>query len=193
MTTEKTASQEQAYNIQVTGRHVQVTDGMKQHAVDQISKLDHLAGRIIDVQVVMDIQRTNHECNIIMKYGHTRIKSHASTSDMYASIDQAVAKLDRQLRRYKKRLNDHHAKKIIIEDIPVSVYSVPETDATALDVEHKLVSAETQHLKTLSVDEAIMKMELSQEPCLVFRNQEDAQINVIVRRSDGHYGIIKVA
>ena len=107
---QKMAEFDQGYNIQVTGRHVEVTDAMKSYAQEKLSKVERFGDRIIDVTVTMDIQKLEHRVDIIMKYGHTLIKSHAATTDMYASIDQAIDKLQTQLRKYKRRLKSHHAK-----------------------------------------------------------------------------------
>jgi len=199
MTTQKEriAEFDQGYNVIVTGRHVHVTDGMKQHAIDKISKLDKLSDRIIDVHVTMDIQKISHRCDIMMKYGHTFIRSHADTSDMYASIDQAVAKLTRQLRRYRHKLNEHHAKKYDIEELPVTVYSVAEflseeEEPESVEAPHKIVASDTQKLKLLNEDEAIMKMELSQDRFMVYRSEEDRQVKVIYRREDENYGIVNL-
>jgi len=182
---------ELGYNINVTGRHVQITEGMKQHARDHIEKLERVGNRIIDVHVIMDIQKLNHRCDIVMKYGHTLIKSHAITTDMYVSIDQAIDRLSKQLKRYKKRLTDHHARKILVEELPVSVYAAAELTEEEKETEtHHLVSSETRRLKTLTIDEAIMKMDLSQEPFLVFRGEEDRRIKIIYLREDENYGLL---
>ena len=57
---EKMAEFDQGYNVMVTGRHMHITDGMKQHAIDRISKLEHIGDRILDVNVTMDIQKLSH-------------------------------------------------------------------------------------------------------------------------------------
>ena len=192
---EKIAEFDQGYNVMVTGRHVHVTEGMKQHAIDKISKLDKIGDRIIDVHVTMDIQKLSHRCDIMMKYGQTFIRSHADTSDMYVSIDQAVSKLSRQLRRYRNRLNQHHAKKYEMEELPVTVYSVAEflpDEEESHAAPHKVVANEARKLKLLNEDEAIMKMELSQDRFMVYRSEEDRQIKVIYRREDENYGIINL-
>jgi len=183
---------EQGYNVMVTGRHVHVTEGMKDHAIHQISKLDHLGNRIIDVNVTMDIQKLDHKCDIMMKYGNTLIRSHAITSDMYASIDQAVGKLNRQLRKYKRRLNEHHAKKHPIEELPVTIYAAPEyaEEHHEETEQHTVVSQDSEKLKILSLDEAIMKMELSERQFLVFRDEDSRQLKIIHRREDNNYGIV---
>lgn len=197
---EKMAEFEQGYNVIVTGRHVHVTDGMKQHAVERISKLDRIGDRIIDVHVAMDIQKLNHRCDIQMKYAHTLIRSHANTTDMYVSIDEAVDKLSKQLRRYKQRLHDHYAKKHPIEEVPVRIFAVEEYEEEFGEEEveaqpqiHRIVATETRPIKILTEDEAIMKMELSGDQLMVYRSEADRRLRVIYRREDGNYAVVEPA
>ena len=187
---EKTVEFEQGYNVIVTGRHVQVTDGMKQHAVERISKLERVGKRIIDVHVTMDIQKLSQRVEILMKYGNTIIKSHAVADDMYVSIDQAVDKLDRQLKKYKKRLQEHHAKEVKAVEVPVEVYSSVEEEFEESVPVHKIVATETRTLKLLTDEEAIMKMDLSGDPLMVYRSEKTQKLKIIYRREDGNYDII---
>ncbi len=192
------------YTIMVTGRHVHVTEAMKSYAEEKLSKLDRFGDRIIDIAVTMDIQKLEHRVDIVMKYGHTLIKSHAASNDMYISLDQAVEKLEAQLRKYKSRLNDHHSKDHPIVDMPVTVYSpsfeaVDEQevnqgiDSLNQDVlqPHKIVKVESQQMKILTDDEAIMKMELSGRHAMVYRNEETRKLKVIYRQDDGNYSVIE--
>jgi len=194
---------EQGYNVVVTGRHVHITNGMKEHAVEKISRLEKIADRIIDVNVTMDIQKLDQRVEILMKYGHTIIRSHAVSNDMYVSIDQAVDKLEKQLKRYKNKLRDHHAKGYPVIEMPVSVWALrsgEEEINEQIDLEsnkeeapqfHKIISQETRPLKILSEDEAIMKMELSRDQFMVYRSEKDNRLKVIFRKSDGNYGIMQ--
>ena len=193
-----------AYNIQITGRHLEVTDSMKTYALDKISKIERFMNRIIDINVIMDIQRMNHCVEIILKAGSTRITSKASSTDMYVSIDQAIDKLEAQIRRYKSKLQDHHAKGHAILNMTVNVLSPQEIEEDlGLDEEmnqnqnsvrfkpHRVVKQETLPLKTLTYDEAIMKMELSGDPFMVFKNEEDQKLKIIYRHENENYGIIE--
>lgn len=193
---------EQGYNVMLTGRHVHITDAMKEHAIEKISRLEKIGDRIIDVNVTMDIQKLDQRVDILMKYGHTIIRSHASSSDMYVSIDQAVDKLEKQLKRYKNKLQDYHAKGYPVVEVPVSVWALPEEEEINEQIEtentkkaaskyHMVVSHETKPLKVLSEEEAIMKMELSRDQFMLFRSEKDHRLKVIFRKSDGNYGIIQ--
>ncbi len=195
------------YNIAVTGRHVEITDSMKDYAIEKVSKIERFSQRIIDVIVTMDIQKLEHRVDIVLRVDHTKIKASASSDDMYASIDKAVDKLSEQLRRYKSKLNDHHAKGGKVVEMNVNVFKAPRAEEL-LDVNedieeenrrrleaayhpHQIVAKETRPLKTLTNDEALMKMELSRDVFLVFRSEEDRKLKVMYRRTDGDYGVIE--
>lgn len=192
-----------SYNIQITGRHVEITEAMKDYAIDKVSKIERFINRIIDVNVIMDIQRLDHRVEIILKMGNTKITSKASTTDMYVSIDKAVQKLEAQILRYKSKLQDHHAKGHAVLNMAVNVISTKETEDDSQGEEgshnspldrfkpHRVVKQESRPLKTLTYDEAIMKMELSGDAFMVFKNEEDQKIKVIYRRDDENYGIIE--
>jgi len=210
---QRIAEFDEGYNIMVTGRHVHVTDAMKAYAEEKLSKLDRFGDRIIDIAVTMDIQKLEHRVDIIIKYGHTLIKSHAASSDMYVSIDQAVEKLGTQLKKYKSRLKDHHAKGHPVAEMAVTVYSpmLEGESLEALDEQeanqgiefqnaqgemgplhpHKIVKSEAQQLKILTDDEAIMKMELSGRHAMVYRHEETRKLKVIYRQEDGNYCVIE--
>ena len=205
MTNKSTVAEiQQGYNVHVTGRHMHVTNAMKEHAVDRLSRLERFGERIIDVTVTMDIQKLEHRVDILMKYGHTVIRSHAVSDDMYVSIDKAVERLEQQLKRYKDRLRNHYAKGYPVVEVPVEVWSAQEESeeestqaigarpfVTGAVSSHRIVASETRPLKILSEDEAIMKMELSQDPFMVFRSEKTSRIQVIYRRNDGNYGILQ--
>lgn len=201
------AFKDSGYNITVTGRNVHVTDAMKDYALEKIGKLEKFGSRIIDVVITMDIQKLEHRIDIVMYVNHTKIKSSSATEDMYASIDLAVNKLEAQLRRYLSRLHDHHAKAAAVAEMRVNVVrALSEEEETGLinqeiDGEltrkaadalkpHQIIKQKTLPLKTLNNDEAIMKMELSQDSFMVFRGEADHKIYVIYRTDDGNYGII---
>lgn len=197
---------QEGYNITVTGRHFQVTDPMRDYVMEKLSKIEHFTNRIIDINVIMDIQRFNHRVDIILKSGNLKIKSSAITSDTYASIDSAVNKITEQLRRYKSRLQNHHAQGLPTMEMNVSVVRPSREDLLDVNEEiesenykemeekyrpHTIVKQEKRPLKILNWDEAIMKMELSQDAFMVFINEQDRKLKIIYRRDDGDYGIIE--
>lgn len=197
---------EEGYRIDVVGRHVQVTEPMKAYAFDKLSKIERFHNHIMYVHVTLDIQKLDHICTIMLKIDHIKIKSHAVTTDMYVSIDKAIDRLQNLLRRYKSRIQDHHKKALSIVDMQVNVLERPLDEIGEINAEieaesyreqsrslepPKLIGTETLPLKTLTVDEALMKMELSSDNFLVYRSEEDRKLRVLYRRADGNYGLIQ--
>ena len=193
------------YNIQINGRHVLVTDAMKQHVQDKLAKIERFHNHIMDIHVTMDIQKIEHSVTIIVKFDHFKIKSHASSTDMYVSIDQAVDKLQKQIRRWKEKIQAHSSKKLAFTDIKVNVIKRPfnELDEINAEIESErvhdlektlmpghVIGERTIPLKELLTEEAVMKMELSGDPFLLYKCQEDRKIKVMYRTKDGNYGII---
>ena len=192
------------YPISITGRHVLITEAMKEYANEKISKLDHLSKNVLDVHVTMDIQRQEHRVDVMIQAGRFVIKTHASTPDMYASIDKAIDKLTARLSKYKSKMQEHHAKALSVVDLEVNHVkgafnevteindAIDEANQREIDNEfsHQVVSVETIPLKTLTTDEAVMKMDLSGDKFMLFRSEEEQKIKVIFRRSNGDYGLV---
>ena len=200
------AESNQGYNIFITGRHIHVTEAMKQYAFDKISKVDRFSTRIIEVKVTMDIQKLDHRVDIVMKVDQIKVKVTATTPDMYASIDRCVERLQTKLRRYKDRLQDHQAKGLAAVEMKVQVVRGGAEETTAINDEieeetsrrledtygpHSIIKEEKRPLKVLTYDEALMKIQLSGDSFLVFRSEEDMKLRVIYRREDSDYGIIQ--
>lgn len=196
---------DQVYDIHVTGRNVAVTDALKDYVIDKVSKIERISDRIIDVNVTLDKQKNDHRVDIVMKVGNVLIKSHASTDDLYASVDKAVDKLQRQFKRYKTRLQNHHSKPLEFVDMQVNILSSEEADLQeindAIEDEtrrslesafkpREVVAKETVPLKVLSIDEAVMKMDLSGHEFLLFREVKTRKLNLLYRRGDGKFAIM---
>ncbi|KAF3363362.1 Uncharacterized protein PHSC3_000050 [Chlamydiales bacterium STE3] len=195
------------YDIGITGRHVLVTDAMKDYALEKLSKVERISPRIVELNMVMDIQKLDHRVDIVAKVNNFKVKSHATTDDMYASIDKAVEKLEAQLRKYKTKIQDHHARGAKTIEMNVNVVRPHLADALEevnFEIEdatkrqevefyrpHSIVAQEKKSLKYLTLDEAVMKMELSQDAFLIFVSEEDHKIKVMYRREDDNYGIIE--
>lgn len=194
----------QDFPISITGRHILITEAMKEYAKEKLNKLEHLSKDILDIHVTMDIQRQEHRVDIMIKAGRFVVRTHASTQDMYASIDKAVDKLLSRLGRYKSKMQMHHAKALSVVDMEVNVIksgynelddindAIDEQNRREIEEEfsHDIVTKETLPLKTLTSDEAIMKMDLSGDEFMVFRSEEEQKIKIIYRRKDGNYGLI---
>lgn len=197
----------QQYNLSIVGKHVQVTDAIRNYVFEKLSKIEKVAEHIIDVIVTLDAQKLEQSCSILMNFIHFHIKVSASTDNMYSAIDKATDRTIALIRKYKSKLQSHRFKDRTTVDIHVNVIQPLKDDLKAINDEieaetalrkaemtelHKVVAKETMPLKMLTQDEAVMKMEITDEPFLIFKSEEDQKIKVIYRRSDLNYGLVQV-
>ena len=184
--------------IIITGRHVLVTEAMKNYASEKLEKLEKLAPRNSNVHVIMDIQKLDHRVDMLVHFNHLTIKVHASSEDMYHSIDKAYSKLTAKLKRFKDKLHEHQHKKVELEDVAEHVfesefidYSVVENEESTPYTPPKIIKTVTSPIKLLTNQEAAMKLELSDAPFLLFKCEETRRLRLMYRREDGNLGLIE--
>lgn len=94
-------------NIQITGRHVEITDALKQFAEDQVDSLTKYNIKIIKTHIILEVQNTiQHRCEINIEGNHLHLSAHAESKNMYESITKTVEKLDHQLKSHKISYSD---------------------------------------------------------------------------------------
>jgi putative sigma-54 modulation protein len=199
-------------NVTVVGKNIEITNPIKQYISEKLEKVEKVLPHIIEVVVRLEVQKLQHQVDIVMKFSHFKVKVHATTTDMYATIDKAFEKLKAKLLRWKSRIQDHHAKGIKVIDLQVNVLEKQEEDEAddlqeindQIDEENykkieqeltppKVYKKKTRQVKTLTLDEAVMKMELSGDNFLIFRSEEDLEFKVLYRRRDDSYGEISLS
>lgn len=197
----------QGYNISIVGKHFQITDAIRNYVFEKLKKVEHFADHIIDVIVTLDAQKLEHSCTVLMNFNHFHIKVSASTDNMYSAIDRASDRVIKLIRRYKTKLQSKRAKHLSTVDVHVNVIQPISDDLAAINDDivaenaeeeaerydmHHIVAKETIPLKMLTQNEAVMKMELSGEPFLIFKGEEDQKLKVIYRREDKNYSIVQI-
>lgn len=200
-------SEVQGYNISVLAKNLALTDAIRSYVFEKVGKLDHFAPHLVDVIVTLEKQKLENSCSILVNFFHFHIKATARKDNLYEAIDVAVDKILRLIRRYKTKLQSTRAKDVSTIDIHVNVIQPLKDLVAEINDEiaaenakkqedpykqHKILKRETIPLKTLTQDEAIMKMELSGDHVLIFRGEEDQKLKVIYRREDENYGIVQV-
>ena len=181
--------------ITVTGRHVQVTEPMRDYAKKKVENLHLDYPRIVDAKVILDVEKDRQKAEIILHCAnHITIEVDHTSADIYASIDEAVSKLARRMRKYKTRLlkTHHRPRQGSIKHIEETVYSEASLHATEDDhIEPVIIHQENFRMKPLFPDEAIMDLELSDRPFVVFHNAKNNKLAILFRRKDGEYGMIE--
>ncbi|MFN7902604.1 MAG: ribosome hibernation-promoting factor, HPF/YfiA family [Holosporales bacterium] len=188
--------------INISGRHMNIGASLTSHIQET---LQHAAtkylNRITDATVVVDHQGYRFHTHISVNPGTKTaltIQAEYESDDPYASFDGAAAKLVKQLRRYKRRLTDHHLNALdAIEKHTVAREYVvsAQTDEEGAEKDNEqtpLVIAEmSSDIKTISVKDAVMLLDLSGRPVYIFKNAKTNNLNVVFRRPDGNVGWIE--
>ncbi|MCP3970786.1 MAG: ribosome-associated translation inhibitor RaiA [Rhodobacteraceae bacterium] len=180
---------------QISGKQIDIGDALQTHVKDELgSIIGKYAERPTDAHVTFS--RAGHEfvCETIvhLSTGLTaQARGHAH--DIYAAFDQAGEKMETQLRRYKRRLKDHHKERATPVEHFGASYNIlaGSEDAQEPETLQPIIVAEMEaRIPSLSVGEAVMQMELAGAPVLVFRNEGHPEVNVVYRREDGNIGWI---
>ena len=182
---------------QVTGKQIDVGDALKTYAEQELTEvIEKFAGRPTDAHVVFSRSSGAYNCEttIHLSTGLTA-QARAQDHEIYSAFDQCREKMEKQLRRYKRRLKDHHRTRAEpVEIAGASSYilaSEPEGEDSEPDNLQPIIVAEMEaRIPSLSVGEAVMQMELAGAPVLVFRNESKDGVNVVYRRDDGNIGWI---
>lgn len=184
--------------IQVSGKQIDVGDALRSHVetrvADVVAKYSERP-----VEAVVIFSRDRHEfvadSSVHLSTGMTA-QAKARAGEIYASFEAAVERLDKQLRRYKRRLKDHHRERefpIEAADAPSYILASGEEhdeDAEPDTLQPIIVAEMETKVPYLSVGEAVMQMEIAGAGMLVFRNDAHGGVNVVYRRDDGNIGWI---
>jgi len=175
--------------ISVRGKNIEATPALVDYANKRLGKLDKHFDETAEVQVVLSVIRDNHMVEVTVFLNGLIIRGEESTADMYASIDMVVDKLERQIKKYKTRMNRslrQRGMRVISE-----MHAATEAEERAGEEEPRLVKTKRFPLKPMSVEEAILQMDLLGHNFFVFASSDSDSISVVYRRNDGNYGLIE--
>ena len=176
-------------DMTVTGRHVDITPAIREHAG---KKLDHIGidfPRILSAHYILEVDKFRHIAELVLQCGnHITIEAREVSEDLYASIDRVVDKVARQMRKYKTKIQRHRPRKAVAFDVDeqVMTHDLHEEEGTT-----QIVHTEKFAIKPMFVDEVVLQLELSDRQFLVFLNAETEKVNVMYRRKKGDFGLIE--
>lgn len=182
---------------QISGKQIDIGNALQTHVKTELGEVvQKYAERPTDANVIFSKSAHEYACEatVHLSTGLTA-SAKAKETEIYAAFDSCCAKMEKQLRRYKRRLKDHHKDRVEpVELFGASSYILASAEG-AQDPEPEslqpIIVAEMEtKIPSLSVGEAVMQMELAGSPVLVFRNEGKQGLNVVYRREDGNIGWI---
>jgi len=188
--------------ITVSGKQVELSDALRTRVSTQMGTIagkyfDHL----LEAHVTFSRARSFFTCDINVHAGRgLQLRGEGEAADANTAFDDAAEHIAKRLRRYRRRVNDHHrdlahrarpeaARQYVLKQEAAEEAAV--ADGRTLDEAFATVVAETQtEIGILSVGEAVMRMDLAAQPVMMFRNSASGVLNVVYRRDDGNIGWI---
>jgi putative sigma-54 modulation protein len=178
--------------VNITFRHLDPTDALKSHVRERVEHVKRYVDRASEAHAVLHVENLDHHAEITVKAGRFLLRGSARTQDMYASIDAAADKIERQLKKHKEKLNTHKLNGEHLEETPVDVrHDIIDMLEHPDRPSHRVVKSTQFQAKPMSVDEAILQLDLLDARFYVFQNSKDRAINVVYRRDDGTFGLIE--
>jgi putative sigma-54 modulation protein len=205
--------------MNITFRQFGASDSLKEYAREKVDRVNRLLDRAGEAHVVLSLERHLHHADITIHSGSWVLRGREKSEDMYASIDLAMDKIERQLRRYKDKLKSHHGREKIhhrqdlmsqMASVRHAVFELPEEmqDEAAAESQAaeaaqgpgaakqaesspRVLRTTPLTVKQLRVEEAVMQMNLMNNDFYVFHNVETNTMCVVYRRKDGQYGLIE--
>lgn len=173
-------------NITIKGRNTEVTNALKDYVEKRFSKLEKYFYKEMTGTVTLVVEKGDHRAEATIPLGRYILRAEESSNDMYASIDAIVDKIERQIRKYKTRMN-RKGKQAKAEPMfsPAADEIAHAEEAPEIGTKKK-----TFTVKTMDIEEAVMQMELLDHDFFIFLNADTDDIGVVYRRKDGTYGLI---
>ena len=170
----------------ITGRNIEVTPGLKAAVEKKIGKLEHFFTPDTEVIVALSAQKDQQKIEVTIPVKGNTIRAEESSTDMYVSIDLVEEIIERQIRRYKKKLIDKKQAAIAF-----SQAFIEDEEDTAYEDDIQIVKTQKFAMKPVNPEEACLQMEMLGHNFFVFLNSETEQVNVVYKRKNGTYGLIE--
>lgn len=170
--------------ITITGRNIELTDGIKKAVEDKLGKLEKYFTPDTDVNVTLSVEKERQKIEVTIPVKGHIIRSEQVSNDMYVSIDLVEEVIERQLKKYRTKLIDKKQN--------AEAFFQPEfIDADTEEEEVRIVRTKRFGMKPMYPEDACVQMELSGHDFFVFRNAETDEVNVVYKRKGNTYGLIE--
>jgi putative sigma-54 modulation protein len=175
-------------NVEITGRHVEITPAIQNYVLKRLRKFSKIFGNEVNIHVIIDVEKSRHTAEILLKSKLVDLTCKGQTSDMYSSIILAVEKLERQALKQKGKKIEGKRRRTEIKSAEESV-KPQRADKIPVAGKGGIVDEEA-HKKPMAIEEAVLELAHSENGFVVFRNIESGKVNVLYRRKNGSLGLI---
>lgn len=171
--------------VKVSGKNLEVTDALKEMIEGKLERFGKYFKEDTEAQATLSVEKNRQIIEITIPMNGSILRAEEATEDMYSSVDKAIDKLNRQIRKYKTRLEKRQKghETIRFENVPNLEGGYKEDE--------KIVKTKRFPVKPMDAEEAVLQMELLGHNFFVFTNSDTDDVNVVYKRKDGNYGLIE--
>jgi len=174
--------------ITFKGKHIEVTDAMRNYIEKRLNKIDRHFDHILEVIVTLSVEKNRQIVEATLQASRALIRAEEETDDMYTSIDKVADKLERQIKKYKEKY--FQKPHLGTEKVELVNKEINAEDSEPGKIA-KIVKTKRFAIKPMSVEEAAMQMDLLGHNFFVFANDNTNKVNVLYKRKDGNFGLIE--
>lgn len=182
--------------VTVKGKHLQVTDGLREHAQNRLQKLETFFQNIREVIVVESVEGGLHRVEVTLQGDGLLLRGEERTSDMYVSLDKVVDKLEQRLRKFKAKHTHlrNHQQSLRTNALTTNgsgMHDILEaTTEDDVDDSPRIIRTKAVTMKPMGIDDAVQMLELTDHEWYVYLDMDTHLTQVVYRRRDGNYGLV---
>ncbi len=181
--------------VKVKGKHLQVTDGLRDYAQERLQKLEKYFGNIREAIVVESVEGNQHRVEVTLEGDGLLLRGEEYTHDMYVSLDRVMDKLEQRVKKFKAKhthLRNHQAS---LKNVPATNGAgyedlLPATTEDDVDDSPRIVRTKAVTMKPMGIDDAVQMLELTDHDWYVYLDMDTHMTQVVYRRRDGNYGLV---
>ena len=174
--------------FEYTGRHVEVTPGIRKHVEDHFKKLDHIFnGTEASAHVIITVEKNRHIGEVVVFWRDHTLTAKEMNADMYMALTRTIEKVEKQAIKLKKKIIDRKqgAKRTS------AVAPTPDGQLEATPRAPRIIPARRYSVKPMTAEEAALNLSSDPQQFLVFRDADTERIGVLYKRNDGNFGLIE--
>ena len=178
--------------ISINGKGMEVSDYLRDVITKRVDKLDKYFRKDTEAKVMLSMLRGRQVVEITVIFGGGLLRSEEATGDVYASLDNACKKLERQIVKHRTRW-ERHLRDGALKEMEPQFLTADETLAAHEEAQPTIVRTTSIPMKPMMKEEAALQMDMLGHSFFVFEDGETGEINVIYKRKDGNYGLIETS
>lgn len=178
-------------NIELSGRHFDLTDALKEHVEKKLETLDRFYNGIDNMHVILEVTSGTNHVHIQLRGNHLTLDSKSKSHDIYTAFDDAFDSLEHQIRKYKDRNHNHSHRKHQKSNgtVSSSTYYIPVEES---EFEGGILVNDTVEIPRLRTKDAIMKFEIEADADFVFHNTETGTLSVVYSTPEGNTQVVEL-